>query len=54
LIQIRIKKIIVSGFTLLLEILNNYGDELLQNTVMWNEKLDVCPEYLYEKSVKVK
>ena len=24
------------------------------HTVMWNEKLDICPEYLYEKSVKVK
>ena len=24
------------------------------HTVMWNEKLDMCPEYLYEKSVKVK
>lgn len=24
------------------------------HTVMWNEKLDVCPEYLYEKSVKIK
>lgn len=24
------------------------------NTVMWNDKLDVCPEYLYEKSKKIK
>ena len=24
------------------------------HTVMWNEKLDISPEYLYEKSVKVK
>ena len=24
------------------------------NTVMWNKNLDVCPEYLYENSVKVK
>ena len=24
------------------------------NTVMWNKKLDLCPEYLYENSVKVK
>ena len=23
------------------------------NTVMWDENLDVCPEYLYEKSKKI-
>ena len=24
------------------------------NTVMWTEDLDIAPEYLYEKSVKIK
>ena len=24
------------------------------HTVMWSEDLDISPEYLYEKSVKVK
>lgn len=24
------------------------------HTVMWNDKLDLCPEYLYENSVKIK
>ena len=24
------------------------------HTVVWNEELDICPEYLYEHSVKVR